>query len=312
MFEGTKQELKKLFLNLGTLGNYVNKNEFTVKGGNSGEFQRKFNRIGSPGGPSGYDALYFWATTPIHILKGLAVMTDPNIFFADKIVAAAANGFLTPKLARVGNTIRIDGTAQVVNATPGIALDNEFRILQTGEIVKLQQKTGDIGKPMIEHTAVALIDTIDDGVVTIKQETYPDGTIGPTIRAGVGFSGVPWDRASNGPGPGINLDSFNALFDQKPSGPVYPGEKINIPYGVASLALTPLQIFGGALGPLCQTMYNPMLPLGIEFLKWEPLIYNLPHFQIAAADSNIADDVKDMGIDLGGANKIGCDDEDEE
>lgn len=310
LFEGTKQELKKLFFNLQTVGNYVNKNEFKIKGGNAGEFQRKFNRIGSPSGPSGHDAFYFWTTTPIHILRALAVMTDPNLFWADKIVAAAASGYLAPKLARLGSTVRIDGTPDIINATPGIALDNEFKLLNTGEIVKLRNKTGETGKPFIEYSQVALIDKIVDGVVTIKQEQYPDGTFGPAIRVGSEFVGVPWDKGSNGPAPGINLDSFNELLDQKASAPIYPGEKINLPYGLASLALTPMQIFSTILGPACRTMYNPFLPLGMEFLKFEPLIYDLPHFQIASAETSMADDVREIGIDLKGAEKIGCDDED--
>lgn len=73
-------------------------------GGNSGEFQRKFNRIGNPAGPSGPDALFFWTTAPIHIMRSLAVLTDPNIFIADKIVAAAAAGFLVPKFVRIGRS----------------------------------------------------------------------------------------------------------------------------------------------------------------------------------------------------------------
>lgn len=312
LLEGTKQELKKLFFSLGTLGNYVHKNEFKLKGGNAGEFQRKFNRIGDPAGPSGPDAFYFWTTTPIHILKALAIMTDPNIFWADKIVAAAASGFLAPKLVRVGSTVRIEGTPDIVNATPGIALDNEFKLLNTGEVVKLKSKKDEVGKPFIEHNAVALIEQINDGVVTLKQETYPDGTTGPSIRVGTEFTGVPWDRASNGPASGINLDAFNELLDRRPSAPVYPGEKINIPYGLASLALTPMQVFSTILGPLCRTMYNPFLPLGMEFLKFEPLIYDLPHFQIASADTSLADDVRSDGIDLKGASKIGCEDETEE
>ena len=100
-------------------------------------------------------------------------------------------------------------------------------------------------------------------------------------------------------------------MDRKPSAPVYPGEKINIPYGLASLALTPMQVFGTILGPLCMTMYNPTLQLGMEFLKLEPLIYDLPHFQIASADTNLADDVKESGIDLKGFEKISCDDDDD-
>ena len=308
LFEGTKLELKKLFHSLKTLGSYVNQNEFKLKGGNALEFARKFNRIGSPEGPSGADAFYYWMTTPIHILKALAVMTDPNIFWTDKIVAAAASGYLAPRLARIGSSVRIDGESRFVNATAGIALDNDFKMLPTGEIIKLKKQNGPIGKPFIEFTPVALIDSVVDGVVNITQEPYPDGSKGPAIRAGAAFVGIPWDKLNNGPEHGINLDSFNPLFDERPSVPVYPGEKITLPYGLVSLALTPIQVFATILGPLCQTMYNPGLPLGQEFLAWEPLIYQLPHFQIASADTSVADDLKETGIDLKGADQIGCDD----
>ena len=72
------------------------------------------------------------------------------------------------------------------------------------------------------------------------------------------------------------------------------------------MALTPLQIFATILGPLCKTMYNPGLPIGLEFLKLEPLIYELPHFQIAAADTNLADEMKESDFDLKGSEKIQC------
>jgi len=316
LFEGTKLELKKLFYSLQTLGDYTAKTEFKLKGGNSGEFQRKFNRIGDPSGPSGPDAFYYWSTTPIHILKALAVMTDPNLFWADKIVAAASSGYLTPKLVRIGSQVRLEGTngpnVQMLNSSPGIPLDNEFKVLETGEVVRLINKLNRTGKPFTEHTIVALIGSIVDDVVSIKTETYPDGTIGPAIRSGAGFEGVPWNLATSSPAAGINLDNFNSLFDRKPSVPVYPGEKVNIPYGLASLALTPLQVFGTTLGPLCRTMYNPFLALGIEFLMLEPFIYNLPHFQIAAADTSMATDLKEVGIDLKGASNIKCEKDEEE
>ena len=312
LFEGTKQELKKLFYSLQNLGDYTVQTDFEKNGGNAGEFQRKFNRIGDPAGPSGADAFYFWSTTPIQILRALAVMTDPNIFWADKIVGAAGSGFLAPKLVRAGSTVRLDGTSQMLTTTPGIVLDNEFKVLQTGEVVKLSNKKDGIGKPIIEYTTVALIDSINDGIVVLKTETLPDGSSGPALRSGDGFTGVLWDKGTNGPGPGINLDNFNDLFDKKSSGPVYPGEKINLPYGLASLALTPMQIFSTILGPLCMTMYNPFLPLGTEFLKFEPLIYQLPHFQIASAETSAATDLKEVGIDLKGAEGIVCDEKEDE
>lgn len=41
-------------------------------------------------------------------MKALAVLTDPNIWITDKIVAAAASGFLTPKFITVSSDVRID------------------------------------------------------------------------------------------------------------------------------------------------------------------------------------------------------------
>lgn len=45
---------------------------------------------GSPGGPLNFDLLKIWLRTPIHILRGLATIIDPNLFIADKIVMGAS------------------------------------------------------------------------------------------------------------------------------------------------------------------------------------------------------------------------------
>ena len=75
-------------------------------------------------------------------MKALAVLTDPNIWITDKIVAAAASGFLTPKFITVSSDVRIDRHRRIcVNRnSSGVALDNEFKVLETGEVVRLSEK----------------------------------------------------------------------------------------------------------------------------------------------------------------------------
>lgn len=100
LFEGTKEELKKLFRSMANMGDYVSKSEQqAIDGvpGNSALFKQDFDSIGSAAGPRGPDALYFALTAPILILRGLAELTDPNIMIASKIIAAAQAGLLAPK-----------------------------------------------------------------------------------------------------------------------------------------------------------------------------------------------------------------------
>ena len=59
------------------------------------------------------------------------------------------------------------------------------------------------------------------------------------------------------------------------------------------------------LGPqACRTFYSG--PFGILFLSMEGLIYDLPYFKVAAAQTNLKDEVKSLGIDLDGSKKIKC------
>lgn len=106
LLEGTKQELVELFSILESVGDYSVRPDLNAAA-NLAEFQESINNIGNPSGPSGPDALYFASISPILILKGLTELIDPNIFVTSKIVAAAAAGYLTPKLERVSGDIKI-------------------------------------------------------------------------------------------------------------------------------------------------------------------------------------------------------------
>ena len=144
---------------------------------------------------------------------------------------------------------------------------------------------------------------------TLLIETLPDGTESPAIRVGPGFFGVPWNKETNSPTAGINLDDFNELIDRKESSTIYPGTPVALPYSLVSLALTPVQVFGTILGPLCRTFYEPVLGFGTKFLAMETLMNDLPFFKTAASQTNLKEDVKQYGLDLDGASKIGCEDE---
>ena len=100
---------------------------------------------------------------------------------------------------------------------------------------------------------------------------------GKTVtKQGIGQSGVPWDIAADKPNDD-NIDQEDiSTFDIRPSTVIFPGEKINIPYSVASLSLAPFPIFppGSSL-----TSYNIAMPFGPLFLALEPLILETPQFK---------------------------------
>ena len=96
-------------------------------------------------------------------------------------------------------------------------------------------------------------------------------------------------------------------MDRKESSTIYPGTPITLPYSLVSLALTPVQVFATLIGPMfCRTMYDPILGFGTKFLAMETLMNDLPFFKSAASQTNLKEDVKQFGIDLDGASKIGC------
>lgn len=81
------------------------------------------------------------------------------------------------------------------------------------------------------------------------------------------------------------------------------GQKIFLPYSLASIALLPFPIFtpppAGIIPPL--TTYTLPLPLGPIFLILEPLLWDLPWFQDMNSDTNNPDVVQNLanfGIDI--------------
>lgn len=58
------------------------------------------------------------------------------------------------------------------------------------------------------------------------------------------------------------------------------GQKIDIPYSLASLALLPFPLFNGVAPPIPPlTTYNMAMPVGPVFLALEPLLKDLPYYQ---------------------------------
>jgi len=69
------------------------------------------------------------------------------------------------------------------------------------------------------------------------------------------------------------------------------GQKIDIPYSLASLALLPAPLFNGIAPPIPPlTAYNMAMPVGPIFLALEPLLKDLPYYQNQApVDENTTD-----------------------
>lgn len=151
LFEGIKMTISRIYqasTNLGNASNTVNQLNAILQ-----EQKRNEENTGNPLGPSP-EALKFYYRTPIQILKGLAMLVDPNIALADLIVRGAA---------MAGNLV---------------------------------------------------------------------------------------------------------------------GQKIDIPYSLASLALLPFPIFNGVAPPIPPlSSYNIAMPLGPIFLALEPLLKDLPYYQ---------------------------------
>lgn len=87
LFESSKRMIKKMWYANRNLGNA----SVSVDAFNDMLEQQQKNEqnTGNPFGPS-LEALKFFYRTPIQILKGVAVQTDPNVALADKVVAGAA------------------------------------------------------------------------------------------------------------------------------------------------------------------------------------------------------------------------------
>ena len=98
LFEPTKNVIKQIF---DLLDDFGDKTKTAQKLAALKDSQREqMNNEGNPAGPLNFDALKIFLRTPIHILRGLATVVDPNIFIADKIVAgaAAAGALLNQKI----------------------------------------------------------------------------------------------------------------------------------------------------------------------------------------------------------------------
>jgi len=88
LFEPTKNMIKQTF---DLLDNFGDKTKTAQKIATLKKTQQEqAGNEGNPAGPLNFDALKIFLRTPIHILRGLATIVDPNIFIADKIVAGAA------------------------------------------------------------------------------------------------------------------------------------------------------------------------------------------------------------------------------
>jgi hypothetical protein len=215
-------------------------------------------------------------TIPISTLKGMATSVDPNIFYADKIVLAGKMGFVQPKYRRlsVGEKYRIEGTNQFLEISEeGIASKSDFKY-DDGELVVRNPATQDTGYE-IEYTYVAKVEN-----KKIVKRRDSEGKMVYVVKQGLGYSGVPVKREGN------EFTLVNSqvdekeveTFDMQPSVPIFPGEKIDIPYAIASLLLAPLPIFppGASL-----TAYNLAMPFGPIFLALEPLLFETQQFKTA-------------------------------
>jgi len=303
LFEGTKIELKKLFNILQNMGDYTSKSEGQFLDGvpgNAGAYKADFDQIGSPSGPKGPDAFYLASITPILILRGLAELIDPNIAITAKVVAAGNAGYLLPKFAR--NT---DGS------------------------IKLSGSENNPGPPVIQFAPVGVINP-NDGFECILRASddlpswVEDGTLvewkAPDVPTIPGLPPLvlpsPEEPLFIPRGPNGELFGLDRSADTENPGaivasvPEFPGESVNLPYGLVSLALLPLQLFFPILGAFCGPPYNTSLPLGIDFLRLEPLIYQLPSYKFAFEETDVAAELlASEGIDLSGAKNVKCKDD---
>jgi hypothetical protein len=279
LLNGTKDVIKANYNIQKNAGKFKNKQNSSAY-----EKQKSATQDGPPPAAFAKAAL----TMPIGILKGLATAVDPNIFLADKIVLAGKMGFVQPRYRRVvsGEEFRVQGTNRKETILEGgVAMGNIFDY-ENGELVIKQQPSG-LAIPLIDYNPIA---EVRDGKVVRNSE----GKL--VVKQGVG-TGVPVKKeGSDYVLENSNLDEQNVTaFDQVPSLPIFPGERINIPYSIASLALAPFPIFSPGL-----TTYNIAMPFGPLFLAMEPLIYETPQFKAAS--------VKEPGSPADTGGNLSCDD----
>jgi hypothetical protein len=263
LLNGTKELIKKNYDLHKNSGNFKTRDT-------TGAYEKQKQE--EQNGPSPAAFLKAAAAIPINLLKGLSVAVDPNIFLADKIVLAGKMGLIQPRFRRLeaGEVVKIEGSNQTKTITAdeaGVAYDGYYTYLNTGEL-EIKANPTRQGLAHIEYTVVALVDPQTKKIIK-------DSSGNVVTRKGISESGVPYDIKKK---QFVN-DSFDEeeevdLFDILPSTPIYPGEKINIPYSIASLALVPFPVFSPGL-----TTYNVAMPFGPLFLALEHLILETPEFK---------------------------------
>jgi len=307
LFEGTKIELKRLFNALRNMGDYTSRNEEQLLNGvpgNAGAYKADFDQIGSPSGPRGPDAFYLASITPILIIRGLAEMSDPNIAVTAKVVAAGNSGYLIPKFVRNGDgTIKLSGTEEepgqpVIQYSPiGVVAPDEFECIVRGSDEELPD--------FVENGTLVDWKSPDVPIIPgLPPLELPD--LGQPLfipRGPAGPNGIPLiyglDRSPSAEDPNAIVASL----------PEFPGESVNLPYGLVSMALLPLQLFFPMLGPFTGPPYNMLIALGLDFLRLEPLIYQLPNYKFAFEKTDVAEELLAAeGIDLSGGSKVKCKD----
>ena len=302
LFEGTKIELKKLFDILRNMGDYTSKSdEQFLDGvpGNAGAYKAEFDQIGSPSGPKSPDAFYLSSITPILILRGLAELIDPNIAITAKIVAAGNAGYLLPKFVRLPNgKIKLSGTED--NPGPPVIQFTPVGIINPNTGFEcIVRASDDLPSWADEETLVEWKSPILPSFPGLPELTLPPPGGLLTIPRGPNREIFGLDRSFNTENPNSVVLSV----------PEFPGESINLPYGLVSLALLPMQLFFPLIGNFAGPPYNINIPLGIEFLKLEPLIYQLPNYKFSVEDTDVATELlASEGIDLGAAKRIKCKD----
>ena len=88
LFQPTKDTIKRTYKIIDNYGNKTSTLEDLMK--MRDKQKQEMDNEGNPAGPLNFDALKIFLRTPIHILRGLATIVDPNVFIADKIVAGVA------------------------------------------------------------------------------------------------------------------------------------------------------------------------------------------------------------------------------
>lgn len=160
LLEGTKLELVRLFSVLQNVGNYSVRPDLAAAE-NLNQYKQDFENTGNPAGPRGPDALYLASITPLRIYKGITELVDPNCFITSKIVTAAAEGYLSPKLERVSGQIKV-GRFDKAGTFLGYAKQFDVDNTDGSEEVDL---TIDVGDESIAQGNIYLYDDLGNLVI---------------------------------------------------------------------------------------------------------------------------------------------------